>query len=622
MSKNSNTIRLFQLSNAALLEYTFNGAHADPTASDEYTNKLVSDVKPHIMRLKNGALYIDTENDTVKTDNLVKYISIPCATDTTESDSAVMFRIRNQEYATIENYEQISIEKFGGHAGEDFDDSTDITFDRVRIYFASGYYLSDVEGMFLNICLNGKGGEKVTILSRFISKEMNINNYVLLPNPLYIGNRIYDKYIEIKVPCVRYLISGENALCTRMNVSEQTSVYVESGFVFKDNVIPYNDEEKLRSIDNKAIKELLSTRENVDANWDAVVYTISNYTRCALPLSAYSDAITAEVKINRDKNYIEFGGLFMNELIRWDVVRQFNKKYRLYDVRTDKRTEMAEDLQYDSYSEWVGYHEVYVEFYGKSEDIVTQSDVEKPELLFVQKYNFTENYSPLLPVTNTYLKYKPIVDGIDLTEVGFVKITYRYRLINSIDDVQILREATASMDGNEISNFFDNGLKIDVSRVKNYNVFNRIENVQQTIVADNMGGSKVQFTKVFYNTSDIVLDENGEYIGQNAFTLKLSDSPKNYKLKFRKYDADGDLIMYDMTDYTVVLYSRDENGKDIMIEPTYSSNMNLAFGEVEFNISINNVLKLKKVDAANRFMSILIINNDNTKYSMFDFTYE
>ena len=77
-----------------------------------------------------------------------------------------------------------------------------------------------------------------------------------------------------------------------------------------------------------------------------------------------------------------------------------------------------------------------------------------------------------------------------------------------------------------------------------------------------------------------------------------------------------------MSDSAYKLYSRDAYGRDIIIEPTYSDNMNSAMGEIEFNISINNVQKLKEVDSASRFMSIIVVNQDNTQYSMFDFTYE
>jgi hypothetical protein len=77
----------------------------------------------------------------------------------------------------------------------------------------------------------------------------------------------------------------------------------------------------------------------------------------------------------------------------------------------------------------------------------------------------------------------------------------------------------------------------------------------------------------------------------------------------------------DLSDGVYKLYSRDANGRDIVIEPTYSSNMNSALGEVEYNISINNIQKLKNVSEENRFMSIVVVNQDNTTSSMFDFTY-
>ena len=78
----------------------------------------------------------------------------------------------------------------------------------------------------------------------------------------------------------------------------------------------------------------------------------------------------------------------------------------------------------------------------------------------------------------------------------------------------------------------------------------------------------------------------------------------------------------DLSDSVYKLYTRSSKGEDIVIESTYSTNMNSVLGEVEFYISKSNILKLKGVSKENRFMSIVVVNTDNSIYSMFDFTYE
>ena len=241
-----------------------------------------------------------------------------------------------------------------------------------------------------------------------------------------------------------------------------------------------------------------------------------------------------------------------------------------------------------------------------------------------QVYTYTQSFlkDEFIDDAEKMLLCKPILpkskNNYPLNNIVF---EYNFRLINLLDDVQFLRSASLSVTGDEVNKYFVGAKTLDMSGVINYNVFNKIESVEQKITTPVSNPVGTQYVKVFYNTSDVVLDENGDYIGSDAYVLNLSNSSKNYKFKFRKYDSDGNLVIYDLSDYSLVLYSRDSDGKDIIINPTYSDNMNLVMGEVEFNVPVNDILKLKNVETSKRFMSILVINNDNTKYTLFDFTY-
>jgi hypothetical protein len=77
----------------------------------------------------------------------------------------------------------------------------------------------------------------------------------------------------------------------------------------------------------------------------------------------------------------------------------------------------------------------------------------------------------------------------------------------------------------------------------------------------------------------------------------------------------------DMTDAYYKLYARDINKKEIVIEPTYSNNMNLVLGELEFNISSSNLSRLKEVPVTERNISIVVYNADNSVSSMYDMKY-
>jgi hypothetical protein len=58
-----------------------------------------------------------------------------------------------------------------------------------------------------------------------------------------------------------------------------------------------------------------------------------------------------------------------------------------------------------------------------------------------------------------------------------------------------------------------------------------------------------------------------------------------------------------------------------VIDPTYSENMNVYVGELEYNFSAAMVNKMLAVDEGNRKMSIVTYNEDGSVSSMFDFMY-
>ena len=69
------------------------------------------------------------------------------------------------------------------------------------------------------------------------------------------------------------------------------------------------------------------------------------------------------------------------------------------------------------------------------------------------------------------------------------------------------------------------------------------------------------------------------------------------------------------------LYSRDKDGRDIYIDATYSDNMNTIMGELEFYIPQTMITRLKAVPVENRFMDIVVVNQDNTISTLYEFTY-
>ena len=57
------------------------------------------------------------------------------------------------------------------------------------------------------------------------------------------------------------------------------------------------------------------------------------------------------------------------------------------------------------------------------------------------------------------------------------------------------------------------------------------------------------------------------------------------------------------------------------MDSTYSNNMNIGLGELEFNLNTSIINKLKEVSPADRKMSIVCYNTDGTLTSMYDMNF-
>jgi hypothetical protein len=132
-----------------------------------------------------------------------------------------------------------------------------------------------------------------------------------------------------------------------------------------------------------------------------------------------------------------------------------------------------------------------------------------------------------------------------------------------------------------------------------------------------------KYVKVFYDSTSIILDVDGQVQNGNYnYTLPMSQAPKTYKFTFKKLGTDGKYTFMDLTNGSYKLMFRDSAGKTIAIDPTFSTNMNLYLGEIEFSVNQSILAKLMEVEDTERKMSIVSYSEDNVMSSMFDFMFD
>lgn len=654
----SNASRFVNIGLHTMLQYDINNtASMDDSLSDDDPKKIKT-FKSYMMTLPTGDKYyfedVHTEDDSdycsqqtesnVFSDGIGTMHKIDSMCVPYDTDGTKMYHINKlgkSDSTYIGEYTKMLNKRYTNFVVTPIDLSVDednpnyMVFDTVKLYLASGFFLDYAYGIYLDIYVTDSLGKKVHICNYLLTKENNFK-YQYLTDSIFFGEIIYDKFIQLRVPSVNFLAKkfvkavSDNeypSIIKLADLSDITSIVVEY------SELEYGDVRTYDSTEGFDMEEQIKFDENDKTN-DAIIFDNINKVSTALPLSANSDRITAHIEAK--DGYVEFCGKWDDSIISDEIVSQFNTTYKLYNVKANRNVNLY-DADADNKTEWIAYHEIRAQYYGKeilydsNEERVLNTDttVDDPvtQMLYQDCYTNTQvflaNQNSENPYSNNSrpLRFKPVIDNIYGYEITGVSFLYTYRLINVKDDVQFMRTASVTYEG-EIADFFLNTVKLNFGdSLKTYNVYNKIENVTNKIV-NGSSMTTTKYTKVYYNTSDIVLDSNGNYTASNEYVLPLSNSPKVYKFKFRRYDNDDTLIIMDLSDAVYKLYSRDADGKDIVIDATYSDNMNPVLGELEFNMSMSNINRLKAVPVANRFMSIVVVNTDGTMYSMFDFNYE
>jgi hypothetical protein len=269
---------------------------------------------------------------------------------------------------------------------------------------------------------------------------------------------------------------------------------------------------------------------------------------------------------------------------------------------------------------WVVLHEIECLFVNTENKIVKEETYSLSQLFTTPENEITKFY------------YRPIFfdeheqNNLELNDLTIV-LHYNMRLMNIEDSVQFVKKGSLTLSnsdetGDNINRFWGKGAKLPFADTLSYKVYNKIVETKQAITgASNVVGPQAKYVKVFYNVSNITLSVAQGDMADGNYTLIISKAPRNYKFIFKQEDINGNRKYVDLTDSYYKLYAKDNNGNDIIIDPTYSSNMNLMLGELEFNINSTNINKLYNVAPADRYISVVAYNNDNSVSSLYNMRY-
>lgn len=499
-----------------------------------------------------------------------------------------------------------------GFAYVEMDGSEAPGWDVARLYFSSGYDFSDIYAAMLRLYVERNDGGFMDLCNVFLTRS-NVYKYLeFLTKPIIFGNVIYDRYIDVRVISTSNLDDCPE-FKQMLNIKEGAPVKMMFSYI-------ENNTKEITNIDYSA-KELFYENNEVILENVACYFTRSGSIKGTIPTERLnSDNLGVYLASVSNEPYIEFYGTWKDAPLNTPIVHTFNIDIPLYDQRLVKKGEVRYEVDDDykpgyNMKKWVAQHEIQCDIINTSMDIIKSESYTQSQVFIGEKNETTKFY------------YRPIIFD-DFTRLNIAQgdvvmiVNYTLRFMNIEDGVQIVKSGSLSLSGNELFKFCGKTTSLGFSERLPYKVYNKVIEQKQVISnAATQTGLKTKYVKTFYNATNIFLDYNGVATGNGNFTLLMSQAPRNYKFVFKQEDINGNMNYFDMTDAYYKLFARDINKKEIVIEPTYSSNMNLLLGEIEFNISSSNLARLKEVPASDRVMSIVVYNADNSVSSMFDMKY-
>ena len=479
--------------------------------------------------------------------------------------------------------------------------------DRVRLYFVNGYDFSNIYGILMRVSLD-KMENGVLDLCNFVITRNNAYSLIsYLTSPIIFGDDVYDRYIEINLPAVYDIMYHEqnHDFYRDMAVKDNQTLKLQFSYIMDDDI-------QVKNI-NIPLTQII--RGSAAARPVNGFFTKDSTLKGTIPVNAInSDNLGVYISECPDLPYIEFYATWKDEPLTKDIVWKFNKGIVLYDkslVRGVVNYEVSDDYSPEyNMRKWVAMHEIKCNFC--KDDKVLKEETYSMSQIFVNDMDQVKFY------------YRPLIFDEQLcTEVNVIQVVYTMRFVNVDDKVQFVKIGTISLYDN-MSKYYAKGSTLRISDTKPFRIYNKIvDNVQSLPVngANISNNQQTKYVKVYYDTSNITLYDNGANYVPYTYTLNMSQVPKVYKFIFRKSVSGGKYSYMDLTNGYYKLMFRDSAGNTITIDPTHSSNMNMYLGELEFEINAANVNRLMNVNYNDRKMSIISYGDNGYMSSLYDFMY-
>jgi len=439
-----------------------------------------------------------------------------------------------------------------------------VTYDRVRVHIVSGYRLDDLSGLIIQVYGRESTTSNIAVLANNVFLNSDDRD-ILNPKPIMLGDRMYDRYIEMLVPSIKGINSDFYA-----NPNNPISL----GYQFTSNNlgILYNSAVYVKAYE-------INKTEKVNGN--LFLYTSDSYEVNVNQEDMYS-SLSANIYESTDGDYFEYYPTYAGNFIE-DFIAQLNDAGGDYVVIND--IEVYEQVGLDS--------------------ILTFSFSQ------VQSAGF-----------DGPLDFRPIIKYAS-SAVTF-SIDYSFRIYNKTNGFQMIRRAsTTSFNPRKYGRQLD---KISLAQQSYpFRVYNKVygNSPVSFIGNDYSTAFSTIYVPVFYESRNVVVQNktvlsNGKnpidpsfyqsiYFGQGDARIYISDFESYFKFTISQVDTiSGAITPIDLTAGEILIAFKDATGNMIKIPAQPSdSHSSLAQGQLIFNLP--DTLK-KKIFTTNTVQPFYILS--------------
>lgn len=573
--------KYIQLTNYALLEYVYNS---------KVINTRDSSFLRIINVLNNSLNYVSYNPENFVKPKQLTNNTLDNSTQPIDDNRWIHFDIDRP----IRFFEQQNkILRFEG-VWDDLDSDIDVTYDTVKVHILSGWNSEDSEGFIIRCAYVDKTLNNVVYVANHVYLK-NDENIKLNPKPLYLGNRLYDRYIEISIPSLNDLSHANNDLgaiflTTNENILTQTFDYNNA----KLNILFYDIGNYVTENGQVILKTVLPLDNSSNGLIRIDVEPYDN-------LSQLSATLQESLSGDYFELFPSFQGEFIEDFI-YDRVSRYGDSYMvIHDIEV-----------YEQISNFGDYAEIFTQkFTYFQEEGFDKPFKFRPVIENNNAISFTIDYTIRLynKKTETQVVRKSSLTYPNAKKYGRKMV--HLNIDSSFQPMRVVNKIINNDSSVESASFYnykkyvDSVLSSQGQNVVNYIPFDNksicINN--STLFVDSINSNIFSDGKTFTNNVTFKEIANSNLIfGQGDAVIYLTEFDNFIKFRIFKHDGTDivpqlqtSLVGSTTTVFYLVFFN--SNGSKIRIEQysdKSSVNTNLNAGEILFKIKASDSVDILK----------------------------